>query len=187
MTIVGASWPRSAHWGRYLLPVAVWVSAGPVQLDRPKHATVCASQRRGCTCPRHGNLSHWPCLLLLISLVNHPDQHDAHARVWQTRWNVGRPRRPRWPLFPAVTTGDGGSRARCRTPFARCKRAHMWAEVISASATRVCWISAGVGAESGSPPGLMVPVFWHRAQLSPASNARLKCAAHYADLPGMDK
>lgn len=110
----------------------------------------------------HRGLSRWPCLLLLfISLVNHPDQHDAHACVWQTWRNAGRPRRPCRPLFPAVTTGDCGCRARCRTSFARCERAHMWAEVISASATRVCWISAGVGAESGPPPGLIVPVFWH--------------------------
>lgn len=182
MTIVGASWPRSAHWGRYLLPVPVWVSAGPVQLDPnmppyvPHSAAVALALAMVTS---HTGLACYYLPLLSITQISTMLMHVSGKR--------GGTSADRWPLFPAVTTGDGGSRARCRTPFARCKRAHMWAEVISASATRVCWISAGVGAESGSPLGLMVPVFWHRAQLSPASNARLKCAAHYADLPGMDK
>lgn len=28
----------------------------PVQFAKPKHATICVSQRHTCSCPRHGNL-----------------------------------------------------------------------------------------------------------------------------------
>lgn len=141
----------------------------PVQFDRPKRATVCVSQRH--SCPRHGNLL-LPALTgafhtglacyYYLSLLSITQISTMLIHVFGKRGGTSaRPRRPCQPLFPAVTTGDCGSRAQRRTSFARRKRAHTWAEVISASATRVCWISAGVGAESGSPLGLIVPVFWH--------------------------
>lgn len=138
----------------------------PVQFDGPKHATVCVSQRHACSRPRHGNLSQGPFTLALLVIIIYPScQSPRSARCsCMCLANVAERRPTAAPLLafvPPVTTGDCGCRARCRTSFARCKRAHMWAEVISASATRACWISAGVGAESGPPLGLIVPVFWH--------------------------
>lgn len=75
-------------------------------------------------------VSHQPCLLLLfISLVNHPDHHNAHPYAWaHYTWQPGC---RVWhcscqPLFSAVTTGDcSSSLVHCWASFAWCKSAHV--------------------------------------------------------------
>lgn len=164
VTSVVASWPRLAFWGRYVLPVPPWVSAGTTCYwsDKPKLATVRVSQRLRfavvlAMVTFSCQLSQGPFMLaLLVIIILLSCQSPRSARCSSTC----RPWRPCRPLFPPVTTGECGSMAQCRTSFARCKSAQMWAGVISASAHRVCWVSAGAGtAESGSPPGLIAPCF----------------------------